>query len=741
MAIDKLSFGLGAGYDPPFAVDEVDVNRIKLRSKETAPLTHNTLDENFANLSLKINALIDTNVGNITLNNVAPEGQAEHWVVNANNLGINNGTGISYTSTTGIISHQAKPATAAGYTETNNFSGIITGINVDSLGHFVGYKSDTTLINPSFGTIEARSADVYAMSLIREYDVMPENAAAASKIQGGAIANGAVSHGAALGFVLGDANNPQDVTETYGYLYFDTKNSGGGLTEKMRIDSEGNVGIGTISPDYKLDISTNNTTGLRLINPDSSGENVSNDPPAILFQGQGWDTNAGSRAYSARIRVNSNYSEAAGRGNTHPVMNFDLETNENDPDDTLSTKMMINADGNVGIGTTSPLHKLHIADGNNGDMSVGGSHDICGLQFSYDQATATVSTIRANTNYANVATLLKISTNNNTDQLVLKGDGNVGIGTTNPKHALQVEGGNIQCNQQIRATGWFTGDLPSAGPATEIGYSWNSGWIMAYDRANSEYKPLTLQAGSVTLRLNPTSGILEHSIDGGNNYSNLAHDSRSVAANDWIVGYGSTDHERLAYDSSKKQCSLIGGLVPGRTGGNYPTDTSIGCYYKAKRVEPTVSHYRVTVRAMAENESHSTGFYIGCIWTDDEDLSGYTGDNPNTHVIFDGNGSAGHAENEEAPADTFADNQSWLSDMDGRWLRNNGSINNWLETYTYMVEVPAGKKWFSVVLLNWDNMGADTLIFDPLIDIEPVNPTFTYDSATGTLNITTPTIT
>ena len=128
----------------------------------------------------------------------------------------------------------------------------------------------------------------------------------------------------------------------------------------LTLNSAGDMGIGTVSPGAKLDISTNDTNGLRLINPDSAEVNQSYDPPSILFQANGWDTHVGSRAYSARIRVNSNYSGAPDRGNTHPVMNFDLETNENDPDDTLSTKMVINAAGNVGIGTTSPGHKLEV---------------------------------------------------------------------------------------------------------------------------------------------------------------------------------------------------------------------------------------------------------------------------------------------------------------------------------------------------------------------------------------------
>ena len=139
MAIAKLSFGLGVGYDPPFSVDDTDVDRIKLRSKESAPLTHNTLDENFANLALKVNALIDTGIDTITISDSK---------VAAESLALNNGTGISYSSSTGVFSHQDKPNNASGYTASADVdvssTGLITGLNVDSLGHLAGYKSSTT---------------------------------------------------------------------------------------------------------------------------------------------------------------------------------------------------------------------------------------------------------------------------------------------------------------------------------------------------------------------------------------------------------------------------------------------------------------------------------------------------------------------------------------------------------------------------------------------------------------------
>jgi hypothetical protein len=205
--------------------------------------------------------------------------------------------------------------------------------------------------------------------------------------------------------------------------------------EAMRIDANGNVGIGTTSPQHKLDISTNDTTGLRLINPDSAEVNQSNDPPAILFQANGWelrDDGDGSRAYSARIRVSSNYSGESGRGNTHPVMNFDLETNENNPDDNLSTKMMINADGNVGIGTTDPTAKFDV-------------HGVAYFRTPDGGAFISSWSTGQSTQDKQPAVILRTNETNDADRVKLNSEGhswfnggNVGIGTTDPSAKLEI---------------------------------------------------------------------------------------------------------------------------------------------------------------------------------------------------------------------------------------------------------------------------------------------------------------
>ena len=136
----------------------------------------------------------------------------------------------------------------------------------------------------------------------------------------------------------------------HGYhgITFNASNAAiGSQTERMRITSAGNVGIGTTSPNHKLDIYSNENVPLRIHRP-SNANLDSSGAWGIGFSTRGdaatstSDTRAGIFSY-----YNGNLFLAA--ANTSIVA---------DPD--AYARLTILNTGNVGIGTTSPNTKLDV---------------------------------------------------------------------------------------------------------------------------------------------------------------------------------------------------------------------------------------------------------------------------------------------------------------------------------------------------------------------------------------------
>ena len=221
--------------------------------------------------------------------------------------------------------------------------------------------------------------------------------------------------------------------------------AGGVITE-----TGGRVGIGTTSPLTKLDIRRSGGARLRLEN---SAGNYPDQNQAVEFcttyattgfiHQKGENLRIGATGGSSKIYfyTNNNTGYPTSNDNTQTQSFFnETYTSGND-----NPRMVIDVNGNVGIGTTTPAShaKLHI----NGDsastylyVSGGGS----GNSYKRIQLGATadanrIYSSRADGTHATIPLWFNVS-NGNAPDMAIKEDGNVGIGTTTPGYKLEVDG-------------------------------------------------------------------------------------------------------------------------------------------------------------------------------------------------------------------------------------------------------------------------------------------------------------
>ncbi len=361
---------------------------------------------------------------------------------------------------------------------------------------------------------------------------------------------------------------------TSAYLAFGTNN-----TERIRIESGGDVGIGTVNAQKRLHVADYGAHGAIRVEGSGNGNRS-----GIEFYRE---TSAGVSKGGAAIWVESDTSSSAGKLRFGTASNAAVQSQ--------NTAMILDNSGQLGIGTDNPSALLHVEkDGTSetlarfeSNMGTNNNRALSLISPTSDSSSEPFTFVTGNS----------IQFKCDTHVVTIDDDANVGIGTVTPDQTLELwkaSGTNLlkvtsEANStigiEIEKTGsttqsWRIADGQNANGKLEIYDVTDSRSVMAFD-GTGKVGVGTLSPGmQFHINGSVTNDVLKISANGSGqmvnlrnhgNVPNIVRFQNSAGNAFWDAQYNTDDSFSLDHsDSTKLSIDSDGGmeLTPSKNSGN-----------------------------------------------------------------------------------------------------------------------------------------------------------------------------